>query len=139
MAWWDYKELPRLGLLYGLLFYFFYSFARFHIEFIPIVQWDLYSLSVHSLSAPSFNEILKLLNSSAFAGDTANKFIKLQGIFFLTLRFASFGYNVSVWKKSIGKYWIQYYFCEFPILYREKSIRFNTDQYFFSYDYFAIY
>ena len=36
--------------------------------------------------------------------------------------------KVPVWKK---KYWIQYLFCEFPILYREKSIRFNTYQYFF--------
>ena len=34
-----------------------------------------------------------------------------------------------VWKKSIGKYWIQYFFLEFPILYREKSIRCDTCRY----------
>ena len=36
-----------------------------------------------------------------------------------------------VWKKSIGNNSIQYFFREFPILYREKSIRFNIYQYFF--------
>ena len=43
-----------------------------------------------------------------------------------------------VWKKSIGKYWIQYFFREFPILYREKSIRFNTYEYFFFISEFSI-
>ena len=32
---------------------------------------------------------------------------------------------------KFGKYWIQYFFREFLILYREKSIRSNTYQYFF--------
>ena len=34
-----------------------------------------------------------------------------------------------VWKKGIGKYWIQYFFREFPILYCEKSIRILFYQY----------
>ena len=29
-------------------------------------------------------------------------------------------------KKKIGKYWVLYFFREFLIVYREKSIRFNT-------------
>ena len=29
-------------------------------------------------------------------------------------------------KKSFGKYWVQYFFREILIVYREKSIRFNT-------------
>ena len=39
--------------------------------------------------------------------------------------------NCRPYEKSLGKYWIQYFFRKFPILYREKSIRFNTYQYFF--------
>ena len=34
-------------------------------------------------------------------------------------------------KKKTGQYWSQYFFREFAILYREKSIRSNTYQYFF--------
>ena len=42
-----------------------------------------------------------------------------------------FFFELPYEKKSIGKYWIQYFFREFSILYREKSIRFNIYQYFF--------
>ena len=42
-----------------------------------------------------------------------------------------FRYRLCGVHKIIAKYRIQYFFREFPILYREKSIRSTTYQYFF--------
>ena len=46
--------------------------------------------------------------------------------------------KLPVWKKSIGEYWIQYFFRSKVLEIREKNTGSNTYQYFFSYGFSAV-